>query len=331
MTEAGFSAFINHLDAPRLEGLLHWPFDELPEQVFRDLAHLLYELQPLARCPGWRFAQAELEPTPAVRVRFAMWEAARRRPGGITMDFPWHEETRIRTPLGNDCNRCVFVSGSFEPNELTLMRDFLEPGMIMIDAGANEGLFTLVAAKRVGPRGHVYAFEPSPRERAILETNVALNALENVTVLQEALTDTVGEAPLTVADEEHSGQNTLGALIYDGVTPFETIGVKTQTLDSFARLLGLRRLDFIKADVEGSELKMIAGGIQTLTAYGPRLVLEMQDKSLRGQGSSAAELCMELGQLGYQLYEFGTLTGLPNAPLSSHDTGRNIFATYKER
>ncbi|MFM9881768.1 MAG: FkbM family methyltransferase [Burkholderiales bacterium] len=309
-----------------MERILRLPIHELPDRFFADLAYLLCTLPPLDREPGWRFGSAETNPTPAVRVRLAMWEAARKRHGGINVELPWHENTRIRTPLGNDLNRCVFVSGSFEPNELTLMRDLLEPGMVVIDAGANEGLFTLVAAKKVGSEGHVYAFEPSPRERAILEANVALNQLTNTTVLPQALAEMVGEATLTIAENEHAGQNTLGKFIYEVVKGVGSIQIFTQTIDNLVRTKGLDRVDFIKADIEGAEAKMLRGALRTLRVHRPMLLLEISDQSLRSQGSSEAALHELLRGNNYQLHEFDPATGEATKPFSDSATSRNVFA-----
>src|SRR5436305_11165915 len=88
--------------------------------------------------------------------------------------------------------------------------------MTFIDGGANEGVYTLFAAARVGSNGAVWAFEPSRRELARLNANIDVNRF-SVRVLPIALADFSGEGRLTIAGYEHEGQNTLGAFAYEGV------------------------------------------------------------------------------------------------------------------
>ena len=77
------------------------------------------------------------------------------------------------------------------------MLDFLRPGDTFIDAGANIGLFTLLALSVVGDKGHVHAFEPNPLVAAMLRESLALNAADNVTVHEIGLSDVEGSAAFT--------------------------------------------------------------------------------------------------------------------------------------
>jgi precorrin-6B methylase 2 len=81
--------------------------------------------------------------------------------------------------LGNDLSRCLYVGGTYEPMSSCFFPK-LQPGMTFIDVGANDGLYSLFAAKRVGPTGTVLALEPDRREFARLERNLRLNRLANI-------------------------------------------------------------------------------------------------------------------------------------------------------
>jgi tRNA G37 N-methylase Trm5 len=78
------------------------------------------------------------------------------------------------------------VMGSFEPAETELMRQRVRPGATVLDIGANIGYFTLLMARCVGPSGHVYAFEPEPKNFELLQHNVRRNNYANVTCGQAA-------------------------------------------------------------------------------------------------------------------------------------------------
>src|SRR5271154_1923841 len=71
--------------------------------------------------------------------------------------------------------------GEFEPGEIAFVTRLLKPGMTVLDVGAHHGLYTLLASKRVGPEGKVFAFEPATRERTALLQHSRLNRCKNVT------------------------------------------------------------------------------------------------------------------------------------------------------
>ncbi|HEX9841452.1 MAG TPA: FkbM family methyltransferase, partial [bacterium] len=84
-------------------------------------------------------------------------------------------------PRVADLARTLALGPAWEPCETEAFRAALRPGRAVLDVGANVGHYTLVAARAVGPRGHVWAFEPAPRPFAALTANVRLNGLRNVT------------------------------------------------------------------------------------------------------------------------------------------------------
>src|SRR5258708_10712335 len=79
------------------------------------------------------------------------------------------------------------IHEGFEDAEVAFVNRLLRPGMTVLDAGAHHGLYTLLASKRVGRRGRVIAFEPSPRERKRLRRHLWANRCKNVAVQSCAL------------------------------------------------------------------------------------------------------------------------------------------------
>jgi FkbM family methyltransferase len=78
---------------------------------------------------------------------------------------------------------------TFEPFEVQLFKELIEPGMTVLDIGANIGHYTLLAATVVGSEGRVYALEPNPRAVKSLAANVKANRLSNVTVIRKLASD----------------------------------------------------------------------------------------------------------------------------------------------
>jgi len=69
--------------------------------------------------------------------------------------MPWHYGTRLRLFLGNDMSRRIHIAGCVEPNQFAFLDHVLQPGMTFLDAGGNDGIYTVFAAKRVGGEGTV--------------------------------------------------------------------------------------------------------------------------------------------------------------------------------
>src|SRR5256885_3617441 len=154
----------------------------LPVRLLTRLGAWIAETRPLGRYAGWRFAIEESNATVPVRIRRLLWDYFKEKGFQHPVRVKWFHSLKLDLVLGNDQSRCLYVGGSFEPNEFALLADVLRPGMVVVDAGANEGFYSVFMATRVGGDGQVIAVEPSPRERARLERNVTINNLRNVHV-----------------------------------------------------------------------------------------------------------------------------------------------------
>lgn len=187
------------------------------------------------------------------------------------------------------------------PEQRVLWRQ-LTAGSTFIDVGAHIGFYTLLAAKRVGPEGRVFAFEPDPDTYARLVRNVEANpelALR-IHLFPFAASDSEGVAPLYRMAPGNMGANTLAAT---GDAP--AMPVETTTLD---RIFSKEALDagrvVVKMDVEGHEISALRGFRKTLSGKGkPILVVEAADAHLRRAGASSEQLVQELESFGYRLFE----------------------------
>ncbi len=240
----------------------------------------------------------------------------------------WHHGTRVHVYLGNDLSRCLFVGGCIDPNEFAFLECVLEQGMVFVDVGANEGLYTLFAAKRAAT---VLAIEPSSREFDRLRANLELNSFTNVRARKLALSNHSGEGVLHVSGYEHEGQNTFGEFSYLGVESSEVEKVPLVRLDDLLNEEGLQKVDIIKLDIEGAEFLALDGARNTLTTSRPLLLLEIFDSALRRQGSSAAEVVALLKSFDYEIYVFDQTSGRPIKSECYSGVSENIVAAPRER
>jgi FkbM family methyltransferase len=182
--------------------------------------------------------------------------------------------------------------------------------MNFVDAGANMGLYTLFAARKIGERGTVLAIEPSTRECRRLLKNLEANSLRNVRLIRTAVSDSRSEADLLVADDERSGHNTLGAFAYD--TPLKAREtVHTERLDDIVSQEGLTRVDVMKLDIEGAELLALKGATGIIERFRPLVLLELADRTLCHQACNSGQIWDFFLQNDYQIFEFDGHTGLP--------------------
>jgi FkbM family methyltransferase len=320
--------------ADNVEVMLHMPSRSFPidQQALREkaeseivaLAEAVAIVRPLVPYPRWRFDADWANPDLAFQLRQFIWQYFNDRRSENPIVIGWYYGTRLALYLGNDLSRQIYIAGCIEPNEFAFLDRFLQPGMTVFDAGANEGVYSVFAASRVGAKGAVWAFEPSPRELKRLQKNLALNQL-GVRVFPMALADRGGEAELKIASYEHEGQNTLGAFVYD----IESSGnerVQLSRLDDLVAQNPPGRIDLIKVDVEGAEIRLFAGASETLRQYRPFLLFEASDGALKNQGGNREELLTMLRDHGYTIYCFDPHSGLPAPPVSGRYSDNLIGA-----
>ncbi len=306
------------------------PFIEaMAEPDVLRIAEALTFVRPLTPYPNWYFDVDWQNTDLGYRIRRSIWTYFSRRKTFAALDVPWYRGLKLRIHLGNDQSRQQFVAGCLDPNEFALLDKLLTPGMVFLDVGANEGFYTVFASRCVGKAGSVWAFEPSRREMECLTANVRLNGLANVRPFCVALADQDTDAELLIAGDEHSGHNTLGHFVYEsGLTRRESVLLRR--LDGLLQESSLERLDFLKIDVEGAEMRVLAGARDALRRFRPFILLEMNDPSLKIQGSSRDDLIQFLESHDYRLYLFDPATGLPVAAFEGR-YGDNMLAVPVER
>lgn len=300
------------------------------------IAQALTFSRPLTTYPGWYFNIVWDAPDSLSQFRQAVWEYCYQQHRPLMVQWQAAEGWKTWLQLGNDISSQLFVGGCYEPNEFWFLQQVLQPGMTVLDIGANEGLYSLAAAHAVGEQGRVIAVEPSQREFDRLQANIQLNHWQDVIhPYRLALADRTGEAQLTVAAEEHAGQNTLGHLIYQGSTVAQIETVSVRCLDDWLPEIGVTQVDVIKIDTEGAELAILRSSQHLLQTHHPLLLLELSDASLQTQGGSAIALVQLLRSLGYRIFAISHRTGqpvyVPDPCLEQATLSDNIVAAHPQR
>ena len=181
------------------------------------------------------------------------------------------------------CSRSLEVYGEWSEGEIEIIGDLVNPESVVIEAGASIGSHTVPISRLVK---HVMAFEPQKEVFDLLQRNVLGNGCKNVSMIESGLGDVDGllaydAPPLDSVSEP--GSTRVGT----GDHPCRII-----TIDS----LGMKKLDLIKADVEGMELQVLKGALRTIGQFRPLLYLEANHAADR------TELYRFVSDLGYRIY-----------------------------
>jgi FkbM family methyltransferase len=217
--------------------------------------------------------------------------------------------------------------GDFEWSERHFINDYLRKSEIFVDIGANIGLFTLLASKKVGEEGQVYSLEPCSKTYSRLVKNVALNGLTNVKCHQIALSDHAGMKKINVSLDGYDAWNSFVQPTAGNLFTVEM--VSTSSWDTFAQehhLMG--RVALMKIDVEGWESHVLSGGMAFFSRTdAPILQIEFTDKAAQSAGTSCQILYRQLEALGYRMfiYEAKSRKLLPD-PMRDSYPYLNLFA-----
>ncbi|MBL4769992.1 MAG: FkbM family methyltransferase [Planctomycetes bacterium] len=172
--------------------------------------------------------------------------------------------------------------------EIRAMVKMLRKGDVALDVGCHKGGWLYWMRRAVGPSGQVHAFEPQPELAQYLKDVVQAFRWKNVFIHTCALGSESGHQNLHVPDS--TGSTSASASLVAGVASSESNQAPTvhhvelQTLDSFVQTQGLRRVDFIKVDVEGFELEALKGAQKTLGNLRPAIMVECEKRHLRVRG-----------------------------------------------
>ena len=183
----------------------------------------------------------------------------------------------------------LWIDPEDRKDDVAFLDDYLREGDNVVDVGANIGSLSIASALRVG-RGQVLALEPHPRIFGYLQGNLALNGVSNVTPVNMALGDAIGE--LWFSDERSDDQNSVAQ---EG----EGIRVPVTTLDKAASEFG--RISLLKIDVEGFEVAVLSGAAEVLRRT-ECVYCESYESHFQKLGWTTGDLIQKFEEAGMQVF-----------------------------
>jgi FkbM family methyltransferase len=189
-------------------------------------------------------------------------------------------------------------TGEYEPDMTRTLEHYLAPSSTFLDVGANEGYFSVIGSKLVGPAGRVIAVEPQSRLQAILSENLRLNDALRVQVVSAAISDRSGTAPLYISPDTNTGSTSL-ALTTAYSLPTEE--VPTRTLSDLLSECRVGSVDLMKMDIEGFEYEAILGSKELFASHRIKaLALELHPSVLAKKRLNPDDITNFLRESGYR-------------------------------
>jgi FkbM family methyltransferase len=191
----------------------------------------------------------------------------------------------------------VFNFGALELEEASMISRLAGRDDVIFDIGANMGYYSILLSKR-GLGRAIYAFEPVPETFEYLQHNIALNACTNIHARSFGLGDLAGRHTIYYREEESVNASLMNVA---GHASIGSVEVEIRTLDELTREEKITP-QLVKCDVEGAELLVIKGGLETLDRARPVLFLEMLRKWSAAFGYHPNQLIELLSAHGYRCF-----------------------------
>ncbi len=203
----------------------------------------------------------------------------------------------------------------FEP-EVLYLRHLVGRGDTCLHIGASDGRHSY-AMSQLAPQGRIHAFEPSSHNFRVLRAVIGLHGLGNVTPIHAAVADRAGRLRLVTPIKDSGRRGRAFAFVTEtGKTAtsrseVRSIGadveeVESVAIDDFCRDYGIERVDFIRCDVEGAEMKVLAGARRVIERDLPSALIEIHPVALAehfgSNGQAVADVFLGLGYRMYHLH-----------------------------
>ncbi len=203
---------------------------------------------------------------------------------------------------------------------------YSKKGYTIIDVGGNIGQTAMMLGKSVGKNGTIISFEPFHKTHKHFKYNLSLNKdINNIVLEHSGLGETISVSSMVEVCSTNSGGNRITNSQELDQT---SVSVKITTLDEYILEKNISKIDLIKIDVEGFEMKVLKGSLNTLKRNKPDLFIEIDDTNLNKQGDSAQFMINFLLELEYDVYDvINSKKIFKFSELS--DNSRDIYCKHK--
>ncbi len=223
----------------------------------------------------------------------------------------------------------LYLFGSYELPTVRFIERFVQPNFVLIDVGAQIGYLTLVMATSANRSARVISFEPQSSNVERFQENMRLNNVTNVELITAAVSSASGTIRLYLSTDNNAGTHSTISSDPNVGADFEE--VPATTLDETVDAMGLSAVDLVKVDVEGAELEVIEGAINTIASLKPTFIIELSEAIQQSRGYSTVQFKSMMSANGYASYlirDNGTLE-----PVGSNVTHvmDNVVFVHSER
>ena len=194
-----------------------------------------------------------------------------------------------------------YFPADYERENFDFLRKYVKPGDNILDIGAHIGLFSTAAAQLTGINGKVYAFEPAAETQALLKQTIAINHFEGlIEPHNEAMGAASGKTTFYVSAIKGDNSNSL--VSYKGDRELHAMEVNMFCIDDFVSAKNLKKLAFIKIDVEGAEYDALSGATNTLKNQRPVCIVAIHPEPIAAKGDSLEKIYDLIVTCGYEIY-----------------------------
>ena len=196
--------------------------------------------------------------------------------------------------------RDIYLYGEYEPRVTECIKRYVRVGFSCLDIGANFGYYSALLGRYAGREGAVHSFEPLPFYYQMAQRTIEDNGVSSQVRLNNVgLGAQDGEFVVYTFPDRTQGTASSNDLGDPGAIPHRC---KVTTLDEYADKVGLKSVDFIKADVEGDELSVFRGGKRLLSRSKAAIVFEVNINCMIARGNSPAMVEDFLRECGYKSF-----------------------------
>jgi FkbM family methyltransferase len=190
------------------------------------------------------------------------------------------------------------TKGLHEEGMVKTLEKFLSRGSCFVDLGANEGYFTIIAARLCGEAGRVISIEPQQRLHAVIKENIRLNKSPNAALVGAAIGDKPGTAVMHLTASTNTGGSGFERR---SSYPLPTQEVSMMTLEQLLDAQSASSVDLMKVDIEGFEYEALLGSPKVFEQHRIKaLALELHPAILSARGKDSADITGMLTRCGYR-------------------------------
>lgn len=202
--------------------------------------------------------------------------------------------------------RLLYWRGAHEWAPIFTLKKIINPGYVCVDVGANQGEYTLWLAKLTEENGKVISFEPLTKMFQQLNENISLNKdyVKRIISIKKGLSNTITKLPIYAvnSNSKFSDNEGMPSVFQTDNRNVFIENIELSTLDEELKNLNVSKVDFIKIDVEGAELNVLKGALNTINSNRPKLLIEFNEPMFKAAGYSSTDVIHFLKPFGYKFY-----------------------------